>query len=52
MIYRNILLDINEPVAIVTINRPDKLNANEAFRIGLVKHVYPQSDLLEVAKRT
>ena len=27
MEYKNILLDINEHVAVVTLNRPDKLNA-------------------------
>ena len=40
--YQNILLDINEPVAIVTVNRPDKLNVLNKLTIEELKTVFTE----------
>lgn len=40
--YQNILLDIKEPVAIVTVNRPDKLNVLNKLTIEELKTVFTE----------
>lgn len=40
MTYKNVLLDVNGKIAIVTINRPDKLNALNKITIGELKEIF------------
>ena len=44
MIYQNIKLDINEQIAIITINRPDKLNALNEQTINELEKVFIELD--------
>lgn len=42
--YENILYEVNDPVATITLNRPDKLNATTPQMIGEIRHALAQAE--------